>query len=75
MAVQPAIAISHPITFMGILGGTPAIKIDVFGSIFQYKENNSMVEEALEEYALASSEAAHEDLGEHALMVLMASGG
>ena len=33
-----------------------------------------MVAEEIEEYALASSEAAYEDLGEHALMGFIAAG-
>ena len=33
------------------------------GSSFQYKESNYMVLEAMEEYALDSAEAAHEDPG------------
>ena len=33
-----------------------------------------MVEKAIEEYALASAEAAYEDPGEHVPMVFLASG-
>ena len=34
-----------------------------------------MVEKEMEEYALASAEAAYEDPGEHVPMVFLASGG
>ena len=62
-AVQPVSGSHYPKTFMGVLAENPSSKISVFGSIFQSEESNSMVAEAMEEYALASAEAAYEDQG------------
>ena len=45
------------------------------GSSFQYEESNYMVAEAMEEYALASAEAAYENPGKQAPMVFMEAGG
>ena len=45
------------------------------GSSFQYKEINSMVVEAMEEYASDSAEAAYEDSAEKASMGFMSTGG
>ena len=53
-AVQPAIVSRHPRTFMSMLGGNPSTQMASLGSNFKYEEYNSMVAEALEEYALAS---------------------
>ena len=44
-----------------MIGGNHSIKMAVLGSSFQYEENNYMVAEALEEYALASAEGAKND--------------
>ena len=44
------------------------------GSRFQTPDNNYMVAEAFEEYALASEDSAYEDPGQQAPMVFMASG-
>ena len=49
--------------------------MDDLGSSFQYDENNYMVAEEMEEYALASTEVAYEDTGEQATMGFMAEGG
>ena len=46
----------------------------VLGSIFQSVKKKSMVAEALEEYALSSSESAYEDPGQQAPIGSMASG-
>ena len=45
------------------------------GSSFKYEEINYMIAEAMEEYALASSEAAYEDPEEQARMGFMVEGG
>ena len=45
------------------------------GSSFHYEESKYMISEAMEEYALASIEAAYEDPREHASMGFMAAGG
>ena len=47
----------------------------VLGSSFQFEEINYMVAEAMEEYALASAEAAYKDPWEQATMRFMAKGG
>ena len=44
------------------------------GSSFQYEESNYIVAESIEEFALASVEAAYEDPGEKAIIVFMTSG-
>ena len=74
-AVQPAGGSLRHRTFMSILGGILSIKTDVLISSFQYEENNYMLAETLEEYALASAEAADENPGEQAPMGFMALGG
>ena len=53
----------HHRKFMSIPGGIPLIKTAGLSSIFQYDENNFMVAETLDEYALASAEAAYENPG------------
>ena len=63
MAVQPASGIRHPKASMGMLSGNPSTQMYGLGSSFQYKESRYMVAEAMEEYALASAEAAYEDPG------------
>ena len=74
-AVQPAIGSRLPKTFMGMLAGNPSIQMAFLVSSFQYEESNSMVAEAMEEYALACIEAACEYPGEQAPMGFMATGG
>ena len=56
-SVQPASGSRHPRKLMGMLGGRPSTKMDGLGSSFQYEESISMVEESMEEFALASEEA------------------
>ena len=60
---------------MGMIGGNPSTQMDGMGSSFQSEERNSMVAASLEEFSLASSEAAYKGPGEQATMVFMASGG
>ena len=60
---------------MGMLGGNPAIKMEVLVSSFQYGENNSMLVESLEEYVLDYVEYDFEEPGKQAPMRLMTSGG
>ena len=74
-AVQPATGSCHTKTFMGMLAENPSTQMSGLGSSFQSEENNSMVAEAMEEYELASAEAAYEDPGEQAQMGFMAAGG
>ena len=45
----------------------------VLGSSFQFEEINYMKAEAMEEYVLASAEAAYEDPGEQAPMGFLAA--
>ena len=45
------------------------------GSIFQYEEINTIVEEAMEEFSLFYAEATYEDPEEQASMVFMSSEG
>ena len=59
---------------MGILAENPSTQMARLGSSFQYEEINYMVAEAMEEYALDSTEEDYEDPGEHAQMKLMALG-
>ena len=73
--VQPASIIRHIRTVMGILGGKLPIKISELDSRFQYGYNKSSIAEALEEYALSSAEVAYEDIGKHAPMGFISSGG
>ena len=61
--VQPASGSLHPRTYMGMFGRNNSIQLSGLGSIFQYKEKNSMVEESLKEYSLASAEVSYEDPG------------
>ena len=49
---------------MSMHGGIPSIKTAGLISSFQSEMNNSMVAQTMEEYALASSEAAYENPGE-----------
>ena len=58
-----------------MLEGKPLTQMDDLGSSFQYDENNYMVAEEMEEYALASTEVAYEDTEEQATMGFMAEGG
>ena len=74
-AVQPEIESRHPKTIMGMLAENPSTQMDGLGTSFQSEESNCMVAEVMEEYALASSEDAYEDLGEQAQMRFMAEGG
>ena len=60
---------------MSTLGENSSIQMDGLISSFQYEENNYMLAETLEEYALASAEAADENPGEQAPMGFMALGG
>ena len=52
--------------------GSPSIKTAGLSSSFQTEENNSMVAETMEDYALAPAEAAYENPEEQAPMGLMA---
>ena len=61
--VQPGSGSHHPKTFIGTLEGNPSTQMYELGSSFQSDEINSMVAESIEEYALASAEAAYEDSG------------
>ena len=61
--VQPGSGSHHTKTFIGTLEGNPSTQIYELGSSFQSDEINSMVAESIEEYALASAEAAYEDSG------------
>ena len=63
-SVQPSSGILHNKKYIGMLGGNPSTQIAGLGIIFEYEESNSMVSEAMEEYALASAEADYEDPGE-----------
>ena len=74
-AVQPASGIGHPKTCMGMLEGNLSTKMIGLGSISQSEESNYTVAEAMEEYLLASTEAAYGYPGEQAPMVCIASGG
>ena len=58
-----------------MLAGNPSTKMAGLGSKFQSEESNYMAAEAMEEYYLASSEAAYEDPGEQAPMGFMAERG
>ena len=60
---------------MGMIGVNHSTKMAVLGSSFQYVDNKYMSAEALEEYVLASAEAAYQDPGQHVPMVFMASEG
>ena len=55
--------------------GIPSTQMAGLISTFQSDKINSMLAEDMEEYLLASEEAAHEDLGEQAPMGFMAAGG
>ena len=59
---------------MGILGRNPSIQMDGLGGRFHAPENNYIVEEELEEYALDSEDSMDEDPGQQAPMGFMASG-
>ena len=61
--VQPGSGSHHTKTFIGTLEGNPSTQIYELGSSFQSDEINYMVAESIEEYALASAEAAYEDSG------------
>ena len=65
----------HHRTLMSMPGGRPSIKTSGLKSSFQSEENNSMVAKQMEEYALTSSEAAYENLGEQTPMGFMSPGG
>ena len=62
------------ITVMRMPGGILSIKKSGLISRFQSEGKIYMVAETLEDYALASSEAAYENLGEQEPMGLMAVG-
>ena len=66
-AVQPVSGSLHNKTCMGMIGGNPSTKMDGLVISFQSEESNSMVEESMEEYALASAEAAYKYPGKHVL--------
>ena len=53
--MKPAGGILHHKKFMSMTGGIPLIKMANLRSTFQYEENNSIVAETMEEYALASA--------------------
>ena len=59
---------------MGVIGGNPSLQMHGLGIIFQSEKYNSMISEALEEYALASAEADYESPGEQSPMGFIASG-
>ena len=69
--MQPVGVGLHHRTFMSMPRGIASIKKSILSSSFKYEENNSMVAEIMVEYALASTEAANENLGEQALMVFL----
>ena len=69
--MQPECGSLHDRTFMIMPGGTPLIKTAGLSGSFQYEGNNSVVAETLEEYELASAEAAYENRGEQAPIVFM----
>ena len=62
-AVQPYIGSCHPKTYVGMLVENPSTKMAGLGSSFQFEESNYMVTEEMEEYVLASADAAYEDTG------------
>ena len=47
-------------TFMGMLGENPSLQMYWLGSSFKYEEYNSMMLEAMEEYALSYEEVDYE---------------
>ena len=67
-AVQPADGSLHHRTSTNMTGGIPSIKTASSISSFQAEVNNYMVTETMEEYLIASIEAAHENTGEQAQM-------
>ena len=73
-AVKPASGSRHPKTFMVMLAVNHSIKMSGLVSSFQYEESNSMVMESMEQYSLASEEAAYEDPWERAPMGFMSAG-
>ena len=73
-AVQPASGRHHPKTFMVMLAVNHSIQMSGLVSSFQYEESNSMVMESMEQYSLASEEAAYEDPWERAPMGFMSAG-
>ena len=58
-AVRPASGSRHPKIFMGMVSGNPSTQMSILGSSFKSEESNYMVAEAMEEYILASKEAAY----------------
>ena len=48
ITLEPTSGSHHPRTFIGILGGSPSIKMAGLGSNFPYEENKSMAVETLE---------------------------
>ena len=48
VTVQTASGRRHLRTSVGMIGGNPSIKMDIFGGIFQEGENNYMISESLE---------------------------
>ena len=55
VAVKPESGRRHPRKFMGMLGGNPSRKMSGLISSFKSEESNSMVAEAMEEFALVSA--------------------
>ena len=74
-SVQPASGSCHTKTFMGMIVENPSTQISDLGSSFNSEERNTMIAQAMEEYALASEEEAYEDTMEHVPMVFMAAVG
>ena len=59
---------------MGMLGGKSSVQMDILDSGFQDGEKTSMMSEKMEEFVLASKEAAYEEPGKQAPMGFMDSG-
>ena len=43
LSVQPESESRHPVTFLGIIGGTPSIQMDGLDSRFQSRDSNYMM--------------------------------
>ena len=69
--MQPSGGSRHTKTFMGMLGGSPIIKMVGLDSIFKGEENNYMIDEQLKEFDLTFKEAAYEDPEEQSTMGIM----
>ena len=72
--MQPASGGHHTRTFMGMLGGKPSLQMDILDSGFQAGGKTSMMSEIMEEFVLASKEAAYKEPGKQAPMGFMDSG-